>query len=94
MSDFPKHENTEKQETSKGLDDSPCSALSNDVARCNGVGSDDPEEGWREGCETCLRRTAPRPERCSMMEPPAIIAFDCEFLIEPNDQAESSALAN
>lgn len=64
--------------------DSPCSALSNDVARCNGVGSDDPEEGWREGCETCLRRTAPRTGRCWMMEPPAIIAFDCEFLIEPN----------
>lgn len=27
MSDFPKQENTEKQETSKGLDDSPCSRL-------------------------------------------------------------------
>ena len=61
-----------------------CSALADDVARCNGVGSDDTEEGWREGCKTCLRRIAPRPEQCWMMEPPAIIAFECEFLIEPN----------
>ena len=61
-----------------------CSALADDVARCDGVGSDDPEEGWREGCETCLRRTALRPERFWIMEPPAIIAFECEFLIEPN----------
>lgn len=27
-----------------------------DVARCPGVGD---EEGWREGCCDCLRRTAP-----------------------------------
>lgn len=67
-----------------GLAALPCSALANDVARCNGVGSDDPDEGWRDGCETCLRRTAPRPKRCLMMEPPSIIAFECEFLIEPN----------
>ena len=26
--------------------------------RCHGSGSD--EEGWREGCEDCLRRTSPR----------------------------------
>jgi len=67
-----------------GLATMTCSALGEDVARCNGVESDDPEEGWREGCETCLRRVAPRPERCWMMEPPPIIAFECEFLIEPN----------
>lgn len=48
---------------------------------CNGLGSDD--EGWREGCETCLRRTAPRPDHVWMIKPPAIIAFECEFLIEP-----------
>lgn len=53
------------------------------VARCDGVGSDDPEEGWREGCETCLRRTAPRSEHVAMIEPPPIIAFECEYLIEP-----------
>ena len=32
-------------------------ALPFDIARCPGVGSD--AEGWRDGCETCLRRTAP-----------------------------------
>lgn len=52
----------------------------NDVARCNGYGSD--EEGWREGCDNCLRRIAPRPEQVWVMEPPPIIVFECEFLIE------------
>ena len=53
-----------------------------DIARCPGVGSEN--EGWREGCETCLRRTAPgSPHRQVWMEPPAIIAFWCEYLIEP-----------
>ena len=56
--------------------------LPNDIARCNGVGSD--AEGWREGCETCLRRTAPRKGLFRGMLPPAIIAFECEYLIEPN----------
>jgi hypothetical protein len=58
--------------------------LPNDVARCEGVGFD--EDGswdWREGCETCLRRTAPRNGVNSFIEPPKIIAFECEFLIEP-----------
>ena len=56
--------------------------LAADVARCPGVGSDD--EGWREGCETCMRRTSPpaNPDRVVMMSPPAIIAFFCEYLIE------------
>jgi hypothetical protein len=61
--------------------------LPNDYTRCNGVGfpnDDDPTAtDWREGCETCLRRTAPRPEIFSMMDPPPIIAFECENLIEP-----------
>ena len=56
--------------------------LPNDIARCGGVGSD--EEGWREGCETCLRRTAPRPEIVVTIAPPPIIAFECEHLIEPD----------
>ncbi len=60
------------------------SRLNQDIARCDGVSS---EEGgviyWREGCETCLRRTAPRNGRISFMAPPAIIAFECESLIEP-----------
>lgn len=52
--------------------------LPNDIARCSGVGSD--EEGWREGCETCLRRLAKGGEY--HMEPPPIIAFWCEYQIE------------
>ena len=64
----------------------PCSAsLANDVARCDGVGFQAADGwDWREGCETCLRRTAQRPEQVWMIEPPAIIAFECEFLIPPN----------
>jgi hypothetical protein len=61
--------------------------MANDIARCDGVGSvEDGVQYWREGCETCLRRTAPRPERVLMMQPPIIVAFECEYLIEPNDQ--------
>lgn len=60
------------------------SKLPNDTVRCNGVSSvEDGQTFWREGCETCLRRTAPRPKRVWMMNPPAIIAFECEFLVEP-----------
>ena len=55
-----------------------------DVARCDGVGDD--TDGWREGCETCLRRTAKRGSWVLMMSPPAIIAFECEYLIEPNTE--------
>jgi hypothetical protein len=57
--------------------------LPNDVARCAGVGSD--EEGWREGCEDCARRTAESTSDVSAwMMPPAIIAFWCEFRIATN----------
>ncbi len=53
-----------------------------DVARCPGVGSD--SEGWREGCEHCLRRTSPPVDhdRVLLIMPPAIIVFECEHLIE------------
>lgn len=54
--------------------------LPNDIARCDGSGSD--AEGWREGCENCLRRIAPRPDRVIMIQAPPIIAFECEYLIE------------
>jgi hypothetical protein len=57
------------------------STLPNDYARCRGVGSD--EEGWREGCDNCLRRTAPRDGIGPWIAPPPIIAFECENLIEP-----------
>ena len=55
------------------------STLPHDFARCPGDGSDD--EGWREGCDDCLRRTAPGGEQ--HMGPPPIIVFECEFRIEP-----------
>jgi hypothetical protein len=55
-----------------------------DVARCRGVGFQEADGwDWREGCETCLRRTSPAGEHTPWMEPPPIIAFECEFLIEP-----------
>lgn len=58
--------------------------LPNDFARCNGVSfEEDGEIDWREGCEDCLRRTAPRPEIYSLIQPPPIIAFECENRIEP-----------
>lgn len=53
-----------------------------DKARCRGVGDDEggtlPWE-WREGCEDCLRRLAPGGER--QMEPPPVVAFECEYRI-------------
>ena len=49
-----------------------------DVARCVGSGSD--ADGWRDGCDDCLRRLAPPvdPERVLRMSPPAVVAFWCE----------------
>lgn len=56
--------------------------LPHDVARCSGVGDD--KDGWREGCDDCARRTAELPKGfASWVTPPAIIAFECEFRIEP-----------
>lgn len=63
------------------------SVLPSDMARCAGVGfQEDGEWHWREGCEDCLRRTAPwgcRPGGDVHMEPPPIIAFECEYRIAP-----------
>jgi hypothetical protein len=62
-------------------------SLPYDVPRCQGDSYD--EDGvieWREGCETCLRRTAPPhpdPLQRRWIEPPPIIVFECEYLIEP-----------
>lgn len=54
--------------------------LSADIARCPGVGND--IEGWREGCDFCLRRISPPVgERQVWMVPPAIVVFECEYLI-------------
>lgn len=70
--------------------------LAYDVARCPGVGSD--AEGWREGCEICLRRTTAVECTCKaadmpfgkcckavFIKPPAIIAFECEYLLGPKE---------
>ena len=53
-----------------------------DIARCPGVGSD--SEGWRDGCDICLRRLAPDADHkgAPHMAPPAIIVFECEHLLE------------
>lgn len=60
-----------------------------DVARCEGVGSD--AEGWREGCETCLRRTSPgRKQYQAYLIPEDIIAFECVYLIEPKESTKRS----
>jgi hypothetical protein len=55
-----------------------------EVLGCPGDG--DLEDGrwvWREGCEDCTRRTRPDPAD-GVIEPPPIIAFECELRIEPS----------
>ncbi len=55
--------------------------LPNDVARCPGVSD---EEGWREGCEDCMRRTTePTGDMTWWMQPPSVIVFTCEYWIDP-----------
>ena len=64
--------------------------LPNDIARCSGVGSD--EEGWREGCEDCQRRTAESTSAVvAHMLPPAFIVFFCESRIAPSNALSSAA---
>jgi hypothetical protein len=54
-----------------------------DVARCPGEGSmEDEGWNWREGCDDCLRRTAPGPRT---MTPPVIVVFECECRIAPGE---------
>lgn len=64
-------------------------ALPSDVARCPGYLADGE---WREGCESCRRRTEPPadPDRALMMAPPLIVVFECECLIPPLDTATGS----
>lgn len=60
----------------------PATTLPNDVARCAGVGSE--EEGWREGCEDCARRTSPAfGDHVAHMTPPGVIVFCCPNRIAP-----------
>jgi len=59
--------------------------LPNDVARCAGYGS--AAEGWREGCDDCLRRTAVAVgDGVPTMDLPPIIVFWCEYHIEPGSR--------
>ena len=54
-----------------------------EVFGCPGAGVQ--EEGqwhWREGCDDCTRRTRPDPAD-GVVEPPPIVAFECELRIEP-----------
>jgi hypothetical protein len=65
------------------------SAFPADVARCPGVGSlEDGVQHWREGCEDCLRRTDMG--YWGWIDPPAIIAFECELRIAPGDLPSAS----
>jgi hypothetical protein len=71
----------------------PRNWLPSDVARCKGVQSDGQ---WRDGCEDCLRRTAPPidPERVLMMSPPAIVVFECEARIKPRETTNRQPAAD
>lgn len=53
--------------------------LPDDVARCDGVKI---ENEWRNGCEFCLRRLAKQNNYTNKINPPKIIIFECEYLIE------------
>lgn len=58
--------------------------LPDDVARCQGSGSN--ADGWREGCDDCLRRIAPvAGDRAVWIVAPPIIVFECEYRIEVID---------
>ena len=61
--------------------------MTDDTARCPGSGS---EGEWREGCEDCAHRLAPRPDTATWIEPPPIIAFWCEYHI-PMDGSRAQA---
>lgn len=54
-----------------------------EVLGCPGYGGrEDGQWHWREGCEDCARRTRPDPVD-GVIEPPGIVAFECELRIEP-----------
>jgi len=51
--------------------------LANDIARCNGIGFQEADGwDWREGCDICLRRLAPRGDRVFLIQPPPISGDD------------------
>ena len=54
-----------------------------EVLGCPGAGiSEDGQFDWAYGCADCLRRVRPDPAD-GVIEPPSIIAFECELRIEP-----------
>ena len=56
----------------------------NNSARCLGSRSyEDGEWHWREGCDDCQRRIVRAGE--GWIEPPPIIAFECEYRIGPDE---------
>lgn len=62
------------------------------LGRCKGVGFlEDGKMEWREGCESCLRRTLP--DNGTFIEPPSIIVFFCPYLIETSDQNIATELS-
>ena len=55
----------------------------NNSARCPGSGSyEDGKWHWREGCDDCQRRYG---WAGGWIEPPPIIAFECEYRIGPDE---------
>jgi hypothetical protein len=54
--------------------------LPDHIARCPGIPLDEEGTEWHDDCENCLRRLA-APSKFKM-QPPRIIAFFCEFVIE------------
>ena len=55
------------------------------TARCPGSGSyEDGKWHWREGCDDCQRRYG---WAGGWIEPPPIIAFECEYRIGPDKNA-------
>ena len=57
----------------------------NNSARCLGSGSyEDGKWHWREGCDDCQRRYG---WAGGWIEPPPIIAFECEYRIGPDKNA-------
>jgi hypothetical protein len=54
-----------------------------EVLGCPGAGiQEDGQFSWAYGCADCLRRVRPDPAD-GVVEPPPIIAFECELRIEP-----------
>lgn len=63
----------------------------NNSARCLGSGSDeDGEWHWREGCDDCQRRYG---WAGGWIDPPPIIAFECEYRIAPMTDLSPAAQA-